>query len=271
MAGPPNLLGINGPRPGGTRGRLRNSLANMLSKANPGRVYPSAVVARPGQRVEQPGAAPGTAVATAAPAPASAGIPYVVGGMDALPGAQAGALDLTWQALQNQLRSLQDLANFQPPKDDGSGNKLIPNPPPKGGGGGPPPTGPNWWQHVPQQDLLRGLLATTMKFESGGNYQAHAKYGSASGAYQFTDPTWNHYGGYAHAYQAPKAVQDAKARQLMTSYLNLFHGRPDMVLAAWYVGRYGATHFPWDQVPGHNRYTVRQLVNMRMNYLRGLF
>ena len=47
--------------------------------------------------------------------------------------------------------------------------------------------------------------------ESGGDYTAENPTSTASGKYQFLDGTWNGYGGYQHASDAPPAVQDAKA------------------------------------------------------------
>lgn len=50
--------------------------------------------------------------------------------------------------------------------------------------------------------------------ESRGDYSAQNPTSSASGAWQFLDSTWNGFGGYARAIDAPPAVQDEAARQL---------------------------------------------------------
>ena len=65
------------------------------------------------------------------------------------------------------------------------------------------------------------LASLVQSFESGGNYTAQSQTTTASGAYQFTNPTWAQYysqiGGnlsqYPTAASAPAAVQDSVFQQ----------------------------------------------------------
>ena len=66
---------------------------------------------------------------------------------------------------------------------------------------GPAPTG-SWT--IPSQ---------VVQCESGGQNLTPNSAG-ASGYYQFMPGTWNGYGGYGQAYQAPKSLQDQRAQQL---------------------------------------------------------
>lgn len=50
--------------------------------------------------------------------------------------------------------------------------------------------------------------------ESGGNYDAENPTSTASGAYQIIDGTWDGYGGYSHASDAPPHIQDERAAQI---------------------------------------------------------
>jgi len=87
-------------------------------------------------------------------------------------------------------------------------------------------------------DALSRFMAAIRSVESGGNYRIlgpPTPYGRASGAYQFIDSTWGGYKGYRSAYLAPPAVQDARARQLMSAYYKEFH-RWDLVAVAWHAG-----------------------------------
>lgn len=53
-----------------------------------------------------------------------------------------------------------------------------------------------------------------MMRESRGDLRAENPSSSASGKWQFIDGTWAGFGGYAHASDAPEAVQDERARQV---------------------------------------------------------
>lgn len=54
-----------------------------------------------------------------------------------------------------------------------------------------------------------------MQRESGGNTRVYNQQGSgASGKWQMMPGTWNGYGGYANAADAPESVQDERARQI---------------------------------------------------------
>ena len=55
---------------------------------------------------------------------------------------------------------------------------------------------------------------SVMMCESGGSLTAQNPRSTASGKWQILDSTWNGYGGYASAADAPEAVQDARAREI---------------------------------------------------------
>lgn len=58
--------------------------------------------------------------------------------------------------------------------------------------------------------LPGGLVCIRTK-ESGGNYTSLSPGGTYRGAYQYSVPTWNGYGGYSDPAAAPPSVQDERA------------------------------------------------------------
>jgi murein DD-endopeptidase MepM/ murein hydrolase activator NlpD len=106
------------------------------------------------------------------------------------------------------------------------------------------------------------ILATIRTLESGGDYTARAGRSTASGAYQFLDSTWDSYGGYRRAGDAPPAVQDARAAADVQAILDRHDGDVSAVPVVWYIGRLPAEGSPdWDRIPAPeagNRLTPRQ-------------
>ncbi len=73
------------------------------------------------------------------------------------------------------------------------------------------------WPRAPQQRASRGCnrsLEQIAQAESGGDYTAQNPHSTASGKYQVLDSTWDGYGGYARAKDAPPAIQEQHAREL---------------------------------------------------------
>lgn len=67
-------------------------------------------------------------------------------------------------------------------------------------------------QNAPQRATGGGgcTLEYIRKHEASGNYSTNTGNGYY-GAYQYKDSTWNGYGGYQHASDAPPSVQDERA------------------------------------------------------------
>ena len=85
------------------------------------------------------------------------------------------------------------------------------------------------------KDFLTDIIR---KRESSGNYTAlnkEAVGNTASGAYQYTDSTWNGYGGYAKAMLAPKAVQDRRFQEDIARRVLKYNGDPFKVIAEHYL------------------------------------
>jgi len=100
----------------------------------------------------------------------------------------------------------------------------------------------------PQPVNEDAILSTIRALESGDDFteSSHSRAsgyptssGNPSGAYQYLYTSWNRYHGYDEAYQAPPAVQDARAAQDVSAVLARF-GSVDWVPVAWYVGLGGA-------------------------------
>ena len=86
--------------------------------------------------------------------------------------------------------------------------------------------------------------------ESSGNYTAlnrEKKGNTASGAYQYTDRTWNGYGGYAKAMLAPKEVQDRRFAEDIARRHSKYGGDIFKIIAEHYLPAAANNPSVWQQ------------------------
>lgn len=103
---------------------------------------------------------------------------------------------------------------------------------------------------VGHSDVVDYLLPKFRSVESSGGYQSqHKDYPkfTASGAYGYTDGTWNHFQGYPRAKDAPPEVQDTRMRQDLLQQLQRFQGDPFKVVANHYYPKHAHDPTQWDK------------------------
>jgi hypothetical protein len=113
---------------------------------------------------------------------------------------------------------------------------------------------------TPPPVTLDNILATIRFRESTGNYTAEADKGTASGAYQFTDETWNNFRGYKRAKDAPPNVQDEKAALQVQGILTK-HGLAGVPIGWYYPAALSDLTYWMDRIPRAdygNTLTIRE-------------
>lgn len=107
----------------------------------------------------------------------------------------------------------------------------------------------------------RNLADIIKAKESSDNYQAVNPKSSASGAYQYTDSTWNGYGGYNKAALAPPHIQDQKFQEDINNRLQTFGGDPYKAIAAHYLPALADDPSKWNKPFKVRGRTVQPVLN----------
>ena len=162
-----------------------------------------------------------------------------------------------YEAVMGEVTSIEAILGTNPIL---AGTPLLPG---MGGVGSVPGASMNWTQleaMTVSEAEVDVVLATIRQLESSNNYRAQASGSSASGAYQYTNGTWNNYQGYARAKDAPAPVQDARARQDILMVIQRYGNRLLNIPQWWYypVSLSDPTWLDRIPNPGANSLTIRQ-------------
>lgn len=123
----------------------------------------------------------------------------------------------------------------------------------------PKPLGPNGFglrHDVTNEEIANYLMPKFKDVESSGDYKnyigkAHKEPFSdvhtASGAYGYTNPTWNNFEGYARAMDAPPQVQDKRMSQDLLRSLQRFGGDPFKAVAHHYLPARAGNPETWSE------------------------
>lgn len=140
----------------------------------------------------------------------------------------------------------------------------------------PPPSGASDAPAVGKAITVDELIALQRKAESSGNYQAlnkEKKGNTASGAYQYTDRTWNNYGGYPKAMLAPREVQDRRFSEDIARRVNKYNGDVFKAIADHYLPAQANSPSTWNKPSvitiGKRTVTVPPVANYVRHVLKG--
>lgn len=105
-------------------------------------------------------------------------------------------------------------------------------------------------------------LTGLRQHESGGrNIRNQGGHSSASGLYQYTDPTWGNYGGYDEAIDAPKSVQTERARQDALQAYQKYGDWDRVAMDHFYPAWADEPKSTWDRTPAPGNPTGAEYVN----------
>lgn len=101
---------------------------------------------------------------------------------------------------------------------------------------------------VTHDDIVDYLLPRFRSVESSDNYKAQHPDPkmTASGAYGYTDPTWNNFKGFPRALHAPPEIQDERMKQDLTASLARFGGDVFKATANHYYPAYSRDPSKWE-------------------------
>lgn len=122
------------------------------------------------------------------------------------------------------------------------------------------------------QAEIDAFLRSILGFESGGDATAQNPSASASGLFGYIDSTWDNFGGYTHAREAPASVQWQKARLDVAGKLQRYGGDWRKVAMAWYYPDWVDEPDKWNSIPRQdagNTKTLNEYADLVMSRFKG--